>query len=113
MLHLLGNAMLLCEAMPCYAMARFRVEYEHHRITCHHITPHHIPSHRITSRCIASRPIPSQGDLPEGACDFRVANALDMPFDDESFDFVWSLESGEHMPDKVRVRVCVCAYVRG
>ena len=23
-----------------------------------------------------------------------------MPFDDDSFDLVWSLESGEHMPDK-------------
>ena len=23
-----------------------------------------------------------------------------MPFEDNSFDLVWSLESGEHMPDK-------------
>ncbi len=34
--------------------------------------------------------------------DFRVANALEMPFADNSFDLVWSLESGEHMPDKVK-----------
>lgn len=34
-------------------------------------------------------------------CQFQVADALDMPFPDSSFDFVWSLESGEHMPDKV------------
>lgn len=33
---------------------------------------------------------------------FRVADALNMPFADASFDFVWSLESGEHMPDKVK-----------
>jgi tocopherol O-methyltransferase len=31
---------------------------------------------------------------------FQVADALAMPFPDASFDLVWSLESGEHMPDK-------------
>jgi tocopherol O-methyltransferase len=34
--------------------------------------------------------------------DFQVANALNIPFPDNSFDLVWSLESGEHMPDKVK-----------
>ncbi|MBV6623849.1 MAG: methyltransferase domain-containing protein [Rivularia sp. (in: Bacteria)] len=33
---------------------------------------------------------------------FQVADALNMPFEDNSFDLVWSLESGEHMPDKNR-----------
>ncbi len=33
-------------------------------------------------------------------CGFRVADALDQPFNDGQFDLVWSLESGEHMPDK-------------
>ncbi|HTL88727.1 MAG TPA: methyltransferase domain-containing protein [Leptolyngbya sp.] len=33
---------------------------------------------------------------------FQVADALNMPFEDNSFDLVWSLESGEHMPDKVK-----------
>ena len=34
------------------------------------------------------------------SCEFKVADALKMPFADRSFDLVWSLESGEHMPDK-------------
>jgi tocopherol O-methyltransferase len=33
---------------------------------------------------------------------FQVADALAMPFGDRSFDLVWSLESGEHMPNKVK-----------
>ncbi len=33
---------------------------------------------------------------------FQVANALEMPFEDDSFDLVWSLESGEHMPNKIQ-----------
>jgi tocopherol O-methyltransferase len=33
---------------------------------------------------------------------FRVADALKMPFEDNNFDLVWSLESGEHMPDKAQ-----------
>lgn len=32
--------------------------------------------------------------------EFLVADALHLPFADQSFDLVWSLESGEHMPDK-------------
>jgi tocopherol O-methyltransferase len=43
----------------------------------------------------------NQADL-ESQVRFEVANALDMPFEDETFDLVWSLESGEHMPDKTK-----------
>jgi MPBQ/MSBQ methyltransferase len=31
---------------------------------------------------------------------FTVMNALEMEFEDNSFDIVWACESGEHMPDK-------------
>ena len=34
------------------------------------------------------------------AVKFQVADALDMPFANDTFDLVWSMESGEHMPDK-------------
>ena len=33
---------------------------------------------------------------------FQVADAMNMPFEDSKFDLVWSMESGEHMPDKKR-----------
>lgn len=35
----------------------------------------------------------------ENNCFFQVGDALSLPFK-EDFDIVWSLESGEHMPDK-------------
>ena len=38
----------------------------------------------------------------ETRANFQVADALNLPFADESFDLVWSLESGEHMPNKIR-----------
>jgi tocopherol O-methyltransferase len=38
----------------------------------------------------------------DGQVSFAVANALEMPFEDDTFDLVWSLESGEHMPDKAK-----------
>jgi tocopherol O-methyltransferase len=33
---------------------------------------------------------------------FQVADALAMPFGDQEFDLIWSLESGEHMADKTK-----------
>ncbi|XVF42862.1 hypothetical protein PTKIN_Ptkin01aG0399900 [Pterospermum kingtungense] len=41
----------------------------------------------------------------EGLADkvsFQVADALKQPFPDEQFDLVWSMESGEHMPEKAK-----------
>merc|ERR1712060_748436 len=32
----------------------------------------------------------------------KLVDALNMSFPDNSFDFVWACESGEHMPDKVK-----------
>jgi len=36
---------------------------------------------------------------------FQVADALQQPFPDGQFDLVWSMESGEHMPDKSKVSI--------
>ncbi|MGB3491084.1 MAG: methyltransferase domain-containing protein [Elainellaceae cyanobacterium] len=43
---------------------------------------------------------------------FEVADALAMPFEDESFDLVWSLESGEHMPDKAQFLKECCRVLK-
>jgi len=34
--------------------------------------------------------------------DFRVADVLQTPFEDAQFDLIWSMESGEHYPDKAQ-----------
>jgi len=44
-------------------------------------------------------------------CKFQVMDALNMAFENDSFDVVWSMESGEHMPEKAKfvqelARVC-------
>ena len=36
------------------------------------------------------------------SCHFAVMDALDLQLDDQSFDAVWSVEAGPHMPDKQR-----------
>ncbi|CAA0836494.1 Tocopherol O-methyltransferase- chloroplastic [Striga hermonthica] len=36
----------------------------------------------------------------QGLDDKAIADALNQPFPDGKFDLVWSMESGEHMPDK-------------
>jgi tocopherol O-methyltransferase len=41
----------------------------------------------------------AEASLSQNA-EFQVANAQQTPFAEETFDLVWSLESGEHMPDK-------------
>ncbi|XP_071926494.1 gamma-tocopherol methyltransferase, chloroplastic-like isoform X2 [Coffea arabica] len=38
----------------------------------------------------------------ENKVSFEVADALNQPFPDGKFDLVWSMESGEHMPEKAK-----------
>ncbi len=44
--------------------------------------------------------------------EFKVADAQQMPFADASFDLVWSLESGEHMPDKTQFLQECCRVLK-
>lgn len=58
-------------------------------------------SDRAKEKGIALQPWESFPDTdPPIAVDFQVVDALTTPFPDDYFDFVWSMESGEHMPDK-------------
>jgi len=43
---------------------------------------------------------------------FLVADALAMPFADQSFDLVWSLESAEHFPDKKQFLQEACRVLK-
>jgi ubiquinone/menaquinone biosynthesis C-methylase UbiE len=42
--------------------------------------------------------------------DFQVANALDLPFPDNTFDVVLSIESSTYMPDKRSVIALDASY---
>ncbi|MEA5447723.1 methyltransferase domain-containing protein [Leptolyngbya sp. CCNP1308] len=61
------------------------------------ITLSPVQAQRATERARAAN---LAGDAVPRAT-FQVADALNTPFADHSFDLVWSMESGEHMPDKV------------
>lgn len=43
---------------------------------------------------------------------FQLADAMDLPFSEESFDIVWALESLHHMPDRARVLRHVARVLR-
>ena len=53
----------------------------------------------------------SQSQGLSSKVNYQVADALHQPFRDGQFDLIWSMESGEHMPDKAQfikelTRVC-------
>ncbi|MGF1523752.1 MAG: methyltransferase domain-containing protein [Leptolyngbyaceae cyanobacterium] len=58
------------------------------------ITLSPLQAERATARAIAA-------DLSAQAT-FQVADVLNAPFPDEQFDLIWSMESGEHYPDKAQ-----------
>ncbi len=55
---------------------------------------------RANEKGIALKAWENFADINAPAVQFQVADALATPFPDHTFDFIWSMESGEHMPDK-------------
>lgn len=57
-------------------------------------------------KLVADRPKQGPANLPPPMWNMsicmtiQVMDALNMDFPDNTFDFVWACESGEHMPDK-------------
>jgi tocopherol O-methyltransferase len=68
------------------------------------ITLSPVQAQRATERAaeqgIPVHPWQTFENIEAPAVQFQVTNALATPFADNSFDFIWSMESGEHMPDK-------------
>lgn len=57
-------------------------------------------SQRATEQGIPLQPWATLSETDNSAVSFQVTDALATPFPDNTFDFIWSMESGEHMPDK-------------
>ncbi|RWR89652.1 putative tocopherol O-methyltransferase, chloroplastic isoform X1 [Cinnamomum micranthum f. kanehirae] len=62
---------------------------------CHGITLSPVQAQRGNDIAVAE-------GLADKQVSFEVADALEQPFPDGQFDLVWSMESGEHMPDKTK-----------
>jgi MPBQ/MSBQ methyltransferase len=62
------------------------------------------PSWQVTGISISPAQVNRAASLAEQQAvpntQFVCGDAMNMPFPDSSFDFVWSCESAEHMPDK-------------
>ncbi|CAM9200019.1 unnamed protein product [Heterosigma akashiwo] len=63
-----------------------------------------LPNTKVTGITISPKQVERATELAveQGVpnAEFKLVDALEMSFPDNSFDFVWACESGEHMPDK-------------
>lgn len=64
------------------------------------ITLSPVQAKRATERANIAGLGSTSTDDPQPRVQFQVADALQTPFADQQFDLIWSMESGEHMPDK-------------
>ncbi len=99
-----GSTLYLTEKFSSIAQNNLKSDGEVDRVTATGITLSPVQANRATERAkIAGL---------ESNVNFLVADALNMPFPDESFDLVWSLESGEHMPDKIKFLQECCRVLK-
>ncbi len=99
-----GSTLYLTQKFSSIAQNNLKSDGEVDRVTATGITLSPVQANRATERAkIAGL---------ESDVNFLVADALNMPFPDESFDLVWSLESGEHMPDKIKFLQECCRVLK-
>lgn len=99
-----GSTLYLTQKFSSIAQNNLKSDGGVDRVTATGITLSPVQANRATERAkIAGL---------ESNVNFLVADALNMPFPDESFDLVWSLESGEHMPDKIKFLQECCRVLK-
>ena len=99
-----GSTLYLTEKFGSIAQNNLKLDGGVDRVTATGITLSPVQANRAIERAkIAGL---------ESNVNFLVADALNMPFPDESFDLVWSLESGEHMPDKIKFLQECCRVLK-
>ncbi|PSB52202.1 SAM-dependent methyltransferase [filamentous cyanobacterium Phorm 6] len=99
-----GSTLYLTEKFSSIAQNNLKSDGGVDRVTATGITLSPVQANRAIERAkIAAL---------ESNVNFLVADALNMPFPDESFDLVWSLESGEHMPDKIKFLQECCRVLK-
>ncbi|PSB20265.1 SAM-dependent methyltransferase [filamentous cyanobacterium Phorm 46] len=99
-----GSTLYLTEKFSSIARNNLKLDGGVDRVTATGITLSPVQANRAIERAkIAAL---------ESNVNFLVADALNMPFPDESFDLVWSLESGEHMPDKIKFLQECCRVLK-
>lgn len=99
-----GSTLYLTEKFSSIARNNLKLDGGVDRVTATGITLSPVQANRAIERAkIAGL---------ESNVNFLVADALNMPFPDESFDLVWSLESGEHMPDKIKFLQECCRVLK-
>ena len=99
-----GSTLYLTEKFSSIAQNNLKLDGRVDRVTATGITLSPVQANRATER--------AQIAGLKSNVNFLVADALNMPFPDESFDLVWSLESGEHMPDKIKFLQECCRVLK-